>query len=87
MARVSYSNTFRLGTLRMRETLGTQHAPAQRTLATYHAAHPAFAVDQIKRSVPVSRTPLADRAVQRRPLRGDPDDAGLACSSRPPGSR
>jgi|APTNR8051073442_1049403.scaffolds.fasta_scaffold00006_337 exopolyphosphatase/guanosine-5'-triphosphate,3'-diphosphate pyrophosphatase len=56
-ARVSYSNTFRLGTLRMRETLDTQHAPAQRTLATY-TRHIQLAVDQIKRSVPVSRTPL-----------------------------
>jgi exopolyphosphatase/guanosine-5'-triphosphate,3'-diphosphate pyrophosphatase len=56
-ARVSYSNTFRLGTLRMRETLDTQHAPAQRTLATY-TRHIQLAVDQIKRSVPVSRTPM-----------------------------
>ena len=56
-ARVSYSNTFRLGTLRMRETLDTQHAPAQRTLATY-TRHIQLAVDQIKRSVPVSRAPL-----------------------------
>mgnify|MGYP003607579729 FL=1 len=54
---VSYSNTFRLGTLRMRETLGTQNAPAQRTLATF-TRHIQLAVDQIKRSVPASRTPI-----------------------------
>ena len=30
---VSYSNTFRLGTLRMRESLGAQHTSAQRTMA------------------------------------------------------
>lgn len=54
---ISYSNTFRLGTLRMRETLGTQHAPAQRTLATF-TRHIQLSVDQIKRSVPVGKAPL-----------------------------
>jgi exopolyphosphatase/guanosine-5'-triphosphate,3'-diphosphate pyrophosphatase len=48
--RVSYSNTFRLGTLRMRETLDTQHARAQRTLAT-SPAHPAHrGSDQAQRA-------------------------------------
>ncbi len=55
--RISYSNTFRLGTLRMRETLGTQNASAQRTLATF-TRHIQISVDQIKRSVPVGKTPL-----------------------------
>ncbi len=54
---VSYSNTFRLGTLRMRETLGTHHAPAQHTLATF-TRHIQLSVDQIKRSVPVAKAPL-----------------------------
>jgi exopolyphosphatase/guanosine-5'-triphosphate,3'-diphosphate pyrophosphatase len=54
---VSYSNTFRLGTLRMRETLGTQNASAQRTLATF-TRHIQLSVDQIKRSVPVARAPI-----------------------------
>ncbi len=54
---VSYSNTFRLGTLRMRETLGTQHTSTQRTLATF-IRHIQISVDQIKRSVPTTRTPI-----------------------------
>ena len=54
---VSYSNTFRLGTLRMRETLGTQHTSTQRTLATF-IRHIQISVDQIKRSVPTARTPI-----------------------------
>ncbi len=54
---VSYSNTFRLGTLRMRETLDTQHASAQRALATF-IRHIQISVEQIKRSVPTARTPI-----------------------------
>lgn len=55
--RVSYSNTFRLGTLRMRETLDTHHTSAQRTLATF-IRHIQISVDQIKRSVPTTRSPV-----------------------------
>ena len=51
---VTYSNTFRLGTLRMRETLGTQHASAQRALSTLNK-HIQLTADQIKRSVPVQK--------------------------------
>lgn len=51
---VTYSNTFRLGTLRMRETLGIAHASPQRTLATF-SRHIQLTVDQIKRSVPVQK--------------------------------
>lgn len=53
---VTYSNTFRLGTLRMRETLGTQHTSPQRALATL-LKQIQLSADQIRRSVPVARTP------------------------------
>lgn len=53
---VTYSNTFRLGTLRMRETLGTQQASPQRALVTLQKQIQ-LSVDQIRRSVPVGRTP------------------------------
>lgn len=53
---VTYSNTFRLGTLRMRETLGTQQASPQRAAATL-LKQIQLSVDQIKRSVPVARAP------------------------------
>lgn len=53
---VTYSNTFRLGTLRMRETLGTQHASPQRALVTL-LKQIQLSVDQIRRSVPVGRAP------------------------------
>ncbi len=53
---VTYSNTFRLGTLRMREALGPQHASPQRALVTLQKQIQ-LSVDQIRRSVPVGRTP------------------------------
>ncbi len=53
---VTYSNTFRLGTLRMREALGTQQASPQRALATL-LKQIQVSVDQIRRSVPVPRVP------------------------------
>jgi exopolyphosphatase/guanosine-5'-triphosphate,3'-diphosphate pyrophosphatase len=55
---VTYSNTFRLGTLRMRETLGTQHTSPQRALATL-LKQIQLSADQIRRSVPVARTTRA----------------------------
>lgn len=53
---VTYSNTFRLGTLRMRETLDTRNAPEERVLATF-TRHVQLMVDQIQRAVPVKRAP------------------------------
>ena len=54
--RVTYSNTFRLGTLRMRETLDQHRAPEKRVPAIL-AQHIQLTVDQLRRSVPVSRAP------------------------------
>lgn len=54
---VTYSNTYRLGSLRMRETLDTRHAPADRVYDTF-LRHIQLTIDQIQRSVPVSRTPV-----------------------------
>jgi exopolyphosphatase/guanosine-5'-triphosphate,3'-diphosphate pyrophosphatase len=53
---VTYSNTFRLGALRMRETLSTHNTPPQRVAALY-AKQIQLTVDQIKRSVPVEKAP------------------------------
>jgi exopolyphosphatase/guanosine-5'-triphosphate,3'-diphosphate pyrophosphatase len=53
---ISYSNTFRLGTLRMRETLGAQQTSPQRALATL-VKQIQLSVDQIRRSVPIRRVP------------------------------
>ena len=53
---VTFSNTFRLGTLRMREALGTPHASPQRALATL-LKQIQLSVDQIRRSVPLARAP------------------------------
>lgn len=54
---VTFSNTFRHGTLRMREYLETRRAPAQK-LAAILARQIQLAVDQIKRNIPISRVPL-----------------------------
>ncbi len=54
---VAYSNTFRLGTIRMREQLGTRHEGQARAMATL-ARHIEITVEQMKRSVPATRTPL-----------------------------
>ncbi len=51
---VTYSNTFRLGTLRIRETLGPQNTSPQRALSTLQKQIQ-ISVDQIHRSVPMSR--------------------------------
>lgn len=53
---VTYANTFRLGTLRMRETLGAQNLAAGRILSTF-TKHIQLTVDQIRRSVPVQKAP------------------------------
>lgn len=53
---VTYSNTFRLGTLRMRQTLGTQQTSPQRALATL-TKQIQLSADQIHRSVPVPKAP------------------------------
>jgi len=53
---VTFSNTYRLGSLRMRETLDTRHTPAARLYATF-LKHIQLSVDQIQRSVPVDKTP------------------------------
>jgi len=52
---VTFSNTYRLGSLRMRETLDTRHTPAARVYDTF-LRHIQLTVDQIKRSVPVEKT-------------------------------
>ncbi len=54
---VRFSNTYRLGSLRMRETLGTRHMPASRLYDTF-LKHIQLTVDQIQRSVPVERAPV-----------------------------
>jgi len=54
---VTFSNTYRLGSLRMRETLDTRHTPAARLYETF-LRHSQLTVDQIQRSVPVERTPF-----------------------------
>lgn len=54
---VMFSNTMRLGTLRMRETLDMQRAPANKVPALL-AKNIQLSVDQIKRSIPVSRVPV-----------------------------
>lgn len=51
---VNYSNTFRLGTLRMRETLGTRVLSPQRALAML-LKQIQLSVDQMRRMVPVAR--------------------------------
>ncbi|MCS6771634.1 MAG: Ppx/GppA family phosphatase [Kiritimatiellae bacterium] len=53
---VSYSNTFRLGTLRLLETFGSQQTSPQRALAVM-LKQIQLIVDQIRRSVPVERVP------------------------------
>lgn len=53
---VSYSNTFRLGTLRIRETFGSQLVSPQRAMAMM-LKQIQLIVDQIRRSVPASRVP------------------------------
>ena len=51
---VTFSNTYRLGSLRMRETLDTRHTPAARLYETF-LRHIQLTVDQIQRSVPVDK--------------------------------
>lgn len=53
---VSYSNTYRLGTLRMRETLESRYATSEQMSQTY-LRHIELMVDQMKRSVPTQRRP------------------------------
>ncbi len=53
---VTFSNTYRLGSLRMRETLDTRHTPPARLYETF-LRHIELTVDQIQRSVPVDRAP------------------------------
>ncbi|HMP91001.1 MAG TPA: HD domain-containing protein [Kiritimatiellia bacterium] len=53
---VTFSNTYRLGSLRMRETLDVRHTPASRLYETF-LKHIQLTVDQIQRSVPVDKTP------------------------------
>ncbi|MBW7907646.1 MAG: HD domain-containing protein [Kiritimatiellae bacterium] len=53
---ITYSNTFRLGTLRIRETLGTQNTSPQRALGTLQKQIQ-ITVDQIHRSIPMGRMP------------------------------
>lgn len=53
---VTFSNTYRLGSLRMRETLDTRHTPAARVLETFQR-HIQLTVDQLQRSVPIGKTP------------------------------
>ncbi len=54
---VTFSNTYRLGSLRMRETLDTRHTPANRLYETF-LRHIQLTVDQIQRSVPIEKTPF-----------------------------
>jgi len=54
---VTFSNTYRLGSLRMRETLDSRHTPAARLYETF-LKHIQLTVDQIQRSVPVEKTPV-----------------------------
>ncbi len=54
---VTFSNTYRLGSLRMRETLDTRHTPQDRLYETF-MRHIALTVDQIERSVPIDKTPF-----------------------------
>ena len=54
---VNFSNTYRLGSLRMRQTLDIQNTPPQRIAALF-AKHIQLTADQIKRSVPVEKTPI-----------------------------
>lgn len=53
---VNYSNTFRLGALRMREQLGGKTDTPQRLLATF-TKHIQLSVDQIQRSLPPLKSP------------------------------
>jgi exopolyphosphatase / guanosine-5'-triphosphate,3'-diphosphate pyrophosphatase len=53
---VTYSNTFRLGTLRLREALDSHRAPAHR-VAPLLAKQIEVVADQMKRSVPAARAP------------------------------
>jgi exopolyphosphatase/guanosine-5'-triphosphate,3'-diphosphate pyrophosphatase len=53
---VTFSHTFRLGSLRMKETLETHRAPAQRIPAIM-AKHIQLTIDQMKRSIPLSKVP------------------------------
>jgi len=53
---VTFSNTYRLGALRMRETLDIRHTPAARLYDTF-LKHIQLTVDQIQRSVPVEKLP------------------------------
>lgn len=53
---VTYSDIFRLGTLRMREALGMQRFPPQRALIML-LKQIQLSVDQIRRNVPTSRVP------------------------------
>jgi len=54
---VTFSNTYRLGSLRMRETLDSRHTPAARLYETF-LKHIQLTVDQIQRSVPIEKTPF-----------------------------
>jgi exopolyphosphatase/guanosine-5'-triphosphate,3'-diphosphate pyrophosphatase len=54
---VTFSNTYRLGSLRMRQTLDTRHTPAARVYDNF-LRHIQITVDQIQRSVPVSKVPF-----------------------------
>lgn len=53
---VTFSNTYRLGSLRMRQTLDTRHTPNARVFDNF-IRHIQITVDQIQRSVPVGKTP------------------------------
>lgn len=54
---VTFSNTYRLGSLRMRQTLDTRHTPTVRVFENF-LRHIQITVDQIQRSVPVHKTPF-----------------------------
>ncbi len=53
---INFSNTYRLGALRMREQLGGRTESPQRLLATF-TKHIQLSVDQIQRSLPTLKTP------------------------------
>jgi exopolyphosphatase / guanosine-5'-triphosphate,3'-diphosphate pyrophosphatase len=53
---VAYANTYRLGTLRMQEHLGTRDASAQQSAAVL-GKHIHLMTEQIRRSVPAGRIP------------------------------
>lgn len=53
---INFSNTYRLGALRMREQLGGRTESPQRLLATF-TKHIQLSVDQIQRSLPLLKSP------------------------------